>query len=95
MKLYDLDVQLMTESEQPLPEYGFVKTDSTSSAMVYTPSIATTFYIRVEANAQDPTLPKFEWENLSISVYINKETTCHENRDTATLVTKTANCAKL
>lgn len=96
MKLYDLDVQLMTESGQPLPEYGFVKTDSTSSAMVYTPSIAnTTFYIRAEANVHDPTLPKSAWENLSISVYINKESTCHENRDAATLITKTANCAEL
>jgi hypothetical protein len=97
MKFYDLDIQLMTQNHEPLPEYGFSRRYSRSMASSYVPSITNiSFYIRIQARPQEWNLSKNDWEQLSVSVYVDKDD--EDNylvRDSAVLITRSSNCAYL
>lgn len=73
MQLHDICVQLLTENENPLPEYGFVKHSKSNQASCHVPSVTgVSFYIRVEALAKDESLAKVPWNKLSVGVYVDK-----------------------
>ncbi|KAF8245380.1 hypothetical protein K440DRAFT_662840 [Wilcoxina mikolae CBS 423.85] len=97
MRLYDLDVQLMTQNHDPLPEYGFTRRNSRGIASVYVPSITNiSFYIRIEARPQHLNLSKFDWEQLSVAVYVDKEDEDNQSaRDSAVMITRSSNCTEL
>ncbi|KAF8539690.1 hypothetical protein BDD12DRAFT_881947 [Trichophaea hybrida] len=97
MRLYDLDVQLMTQNHVPLLEYGFIRRNSRGIASVYVPSITNiSFYIRIEARPQQLNLSKFDWEQLSVAVYVDKEDGDNQSaHDSAVMVTRSSNCAEL
>jgi hypothetical protein len=105
LRLYDIEVSLVTENGDHLPLYGTQKFPARNLASSYVPSITNIgFSIMIEAKIDEPTTQKYPqapWELLSVSIYIDKEEVDSDNvrhRDAAIMLgpgSTHANCAKI
>jgi hypothetical protein len=91
LRLYDIEVSLVTENGDHLPQYGTQKFRNLASS--YVPSITNIgFSIMIEAKIDEPATQKYPaapWDVLSASIYIDKEEIDSDNvrhRDAAIML---------